>query len=151
ADFQCPACATNNPLIEQAVEEYKDKLLFVYRNFPLPQHNWAELAARIGVAAYNQGKFMEMSSELYQNQSEWESSSNAEKLFLKYAESLRLDMDKFKKDLASSETKNLIEAQKQEASQAGINSTPTIFLNKVKIQPRSYNDLKQLIENELKK
>lgn len=151
ADFECPACATYNPLIKQAIEEYKEEMLFVYRNFPLPQHRNAETSARAAVAAYKQNKFMEMSSLLYQNQSEWANSNEADKIFKGYGEELKLDIEKFTKDYNSNETKNLIEQQKQEAYKAGINATPTFFLNGNQIQFGSYEELKQQIEKELNK
>src|SRR3989344_3171965 len=38
SDFQCPACRAYSSLLKQVKEEFDDKLLFVYRHFPLPNH-----------------------------------------------------------------------------------------------------------------
>ena len=37
ADFECPACARYYPIVKQLKEDYKDKMIFVYRYFPLRQ------------------------------------------------------------------------------------------------------------------
>ncbi len=43
ADLECPDCARANPLLKQAVEQYK--IPWVRHDFPLPQHDWSFQAA----------------------------------------------------------------------------------------------------------
>jgi protein-disulfide isomerase len=43
ADLECPDCARANPLVKQAVEQYK--IAWVRYDFPLPQHDWSFQAA----------------------------------------------------------------------------------------------------------
>jgi len=150
ADFQCPACAANYPIVKQILNEYKDKILFIYRNFPLPQHQNAEPAAYAAYAAYKQGKFLDMEDLLYENQSSWSEEQNAQNIFRQYAEQIGLDMTKYDQDVSSSETKKFIENQKLEAQTLGINSTPTFFVNKEQLQnTQGANSFKKAIENAL--
>src|SRR5581483_190972 len=80
ADFQCPACGQAHPALKQILEEYKGKVTFIYRHFPLPQHQNAILAAKASEAAGEQGKFWEMHDMLYEKQNEWSESNNAEEI-----------------------------------------------------------------------
>ena len=58
SDFQCPACAVYFPVVERLLKDYPDKVLFVYRHFPLTQiHKNANLAAYAAEASGKQEKF----------------------------------------------------------------------------------------------
>lgn len=147
SDFQCPACKAYVPFVEQLTEELDDQLMVVYRNFPLKNiHLQAELAAQAAHAAGLQGKFWEMHDMLFQNQEDWSQNPRAKQLFEEYAESLALDMNQFKQDLSSKETKGWVKGDYLDGLSHGINSTPTFFLNGQKLDnPSSYEAFKQLI------
>src|SRR6185369_17631925 len=95
-DFQCPACGTYYPMVKKINEEYGDKVLFVFRNFPLYTiHPNAGISAQAAEAAGLQGKYWEMYDLLFQKQDEWSSSNPAkavEEHFNGYAQSLGLDL-----------------------------------------------------------
>ncbi len=72
SDFQRPACGAYFPIVEQAHDEFGDKIAFVYRHFPLVNlHPYAEPMARAAEAAGKQGKFFEMYSLIFTNQTKW--------------------------------------------------------------------------------
>ena len=55
-DYQCPSCATWSTYIKDSViAKYGDKILFVFKNFPLPIHKNAPAAAQAVEAAGLQG------------------------------------------------------------------------------------------------
>lgn len=145
SDFQCPACASFYSLLKPLDQELGDKVLFVYRHFPLSQHQNARLAAQAVEAAGKQEKFWEMQGLLFENQNKWAEETGAGETFLEYAKSLGLDLEKFKTDFNSEEIKQKIESDYQSGISAGVNSTPTFYLNGEKIQPRNYQELKDLI------
>lgn len=151
SDFQCPACAAYHPFVKQLMNEESDKILFVYRFFPLQQHKYGMLSAQIAYSAGLQGKFGQMQDLLFENQTKWAESDNANDIFLSYAKSLNLDMNKFGEDLKSDQTKNVITDSYNGGVSLGINSTPTFFLNSTMIQFRNYDELKKLVENKLNK
>jgi protein-disulfide isomerase len=101
SDFQCPACGAYYPLLKALVEEFGSEIRFVYRHFPLAQHQHAELAGRAAEAAGKQGKFWEMHDLIFENQQSWTNLRNSEEVFTHYAVQLDLDMEKFKADLDS--------------------------------------------------
>src|SRR3989344_5854565 len=153
ADFQCPACAAYQFFVNQLLIDFKDKIYFVYRFFPLIQtHKNAMLSSQAAYAAHLQGKFWEMDNLLYARQKSWENSLDAKEIFIDYAKTLKLDIEKFQADLESDEGKKIINEQYSQGVNIGINSTPTFFLNGVKIEnPRNYDDFKKLIDDEINK
>jgi protein-disulfide isomerase len=56
------------PTVDALLEKYEGKILFAYRHYPLPQHEFAKLAAAAAEAAGEQGKFWEMYRYLFANQ-----------------------------------------------------------------------------------
>ncbi len=147
SDFQCPACGAYYPTIEKVFEEYKDRLSFTYRHFPLPQHKNALFASYASEAAGNQGKFWEMHNIIFEHQSDWSEETSAEKIFEGYAKDIGLDISLFKTDTKSVVTKNNVSHDKETGLSAGVNSTPSFYLNGKKMQnPRGYEEFKALIE-----
>ncbi len=153
-DFQCPFCATAAPAVKQIREEYKanSDFSFVFRNFPLPQHQYAKLTAQAAEAAGAQGKYWEMLDVIYEKQNEWVGSSNTLETLVKYATDLGLDVPKFRDDVTHNRYTQQIETDLTDAGAIGVNSTPTFYLNGEKLNTTSdYNTLKQKIDEALKK
>ncbi len=152
ADFQCPACAAYHPLVKQLLVEFPKDIYFVYRFFPLTNiHQNAMLASQAGFAANLQGKFWQMHDLLYENQKSWATENNAMDIFVSYAAKISLDVDKFKKDVNSDETKKFVNDELNQGIGIGVNSTPTFFLNGKQIQnPNSYDEFKKLVQNQIK-
>lgn len=148
-DFQCPPCGYYSPIVNKVAYDFSDKIVFVYRHFPLKSiHQNAELAALASEAAGKQGKFWEMHDLIYENQKEWSEKPNAETFFLKYAQSLNLDINQFKKDIASKELKEKVIADFNSGTKSGVNGTPTFFLNGKKTPyPKDYDEFKKLVQD----
>ncbi len=152
ADFQCPACAAINPLINRVFEEYKGKANLVFRFFPLRTiHKNALISGQAAYAAHKLGKFGEMKDLLYDHQTEWENLGDPKQVFEGYASSLGLDVNKFRSVMNSDEAKNAVLAGENEAIGLGLNSTPTLFIGIKKFSPAGYEDFKKLIDEELGK
>ncbi len=152
ADFQCPACKAYEPIMTQLEGNYSDRVQFVYRYFPLTQvHPNAEVAAYAAEAAGRQGKFWEMHDKLYDGQDSWASERDPEVVFEQYAKDLNLNLDQFKKDETSSDVKARVQSDMDAGTAAGINATPTFYLNGQYLQePQSYDDFKAALDNALK-
>lgn len=153
ADFQCPGCGAAYPLLKQLTDDYKGKLLFVYRFMPLEQiHQHALLAAQASYAAYKQGKFWEMHDMLFAHQADWADVTDAQSIFVGYAKNLHLNTDQFTRDMLDANTVNYIKSQEQKGIAIGIQATPTIFLNGKQIEnANSYDDFKKLVDQALSK
>jgi protein-disulfide isomerase len=134
ADFQCPACAAFHPEMKKILSDYNGKIYFVYRHFPLPMHKNARGAAQAAEAAAAQGKFWPMYDQLFEKQSEWSEVANPTDLFASYAKNVKLDEEKFKKAVEESNGTATIQKGIDDGNKAGVNSTPTLFVNGKKVE-----------------
>jgi len=144
SDFQCPACGQFYPAVKQLTEKYKDSLFFVYRNEPLPIHAMALPAARAAEAAGLQGKYWEMHDALFTGQAQLSDAFIASK-----AAELGLTMQTFTTDTQSSAVQKIIDTDVSLGDSIGINATPTFYLNGIKLQLNTVNDLVTAVETEL--
>lgn len=64
-DFECEGCRAMFPVMERLREQYRDRVGFVVRYFPLPGHFNAERAARAVEAAAAQGRFEQMYRRMF--------------------------------------------------------------------------------------
>jgi protein-disulfide isomerase len=149
ADFQCPACYSYEPLVNQVLADNPTTVKLVFRHFPLTAiHPNALLAAKASEAAALQGKFWEMHDMIYAGQKDWSAGFSARDFFVKYAKELGLDEAKFTSDLASPAIEAKILAEYQEGVRLGVQGTPTFFLNGKKIQnPKSLEEFNALIQS----
>lgn len=150
-DFQCPACGIAYQIVTQIKEEYKDKVKFSFREFPLSAHKNGYISALVAESAGGQGKFWEMHDKLYENQKEWSDRNDAIKIFTTYAKEIGIDVDKFKKDVEDKKYDVRIQNDLNDGNMLRVNSTPTFFINgKMYTGVLNYDDFKGRIERELK-
>jgi predicted DsbA family dithiol-disulfide isomerase len=91
-----------------------------------------------------------MSEALYANQDDWAQGVDPKSVFVSYAEKLGMNTDKFLADMNSSEASKFVDASLNKATEMGLQSTPSFFINGKKIaSPNSYDELKKLIEDAL--
>src|SRR5439155_7092409 len=114
-DFQCPACRTLAGAINQLEQNYAPRLRVTFRHFPLVSHKHAREAALASEAAGLQGRFWQMHDLLYREQSVWSKAPEVRILFNAYAGMLGLNIDRFKKDMESEETKARVASDEQKA------------------------------------
>jgi len=131
-DFQCPSCGRAHPNVETLMDEYGDRVAFVFRNFPLTaNHPNAKAAAAAAEAAGLQGKYWEMHNLLFENQNSWSSLTATTRVdaFNGYANQLSLDIEKFKADYAAANVNDKINFDVALGKENGAAATPTFFLN----------------------
>lgn len=145
-DYQCPFCASAQPIVKQLLNDYSGKVNLVFRHFPLPQHQNALLAAEAAEAAGEQGKFFEMTDKLYENQKDWSENNNPLQLFVSYAQELKLNLEQFSSAVTTNKYHQKIMADKNDGLSLGINSTPTFFINGQKMNGFNPTDFKSLID-----
>lgn len=124
SDFQCPACKAAEPIVTTVLAQYKDKIKFVYRHYPLPSHEFGQIAAQAAEAAALQNKFWEYHDKLFEK-----SPDLSRENLIVLAKDLNLDMDKFSKDLDSETVKQKVADDQADGNRAGVNATPTFFIN----------------------
>lgn len=157
-DPECESCAAFAPVVKKMVTQYDGKVRLVVRYMPL--HPNSITAANFLEAAGEQGKYWEAQEILFKNQPEWgerhgappsAQPANIEALFEKYAKEAGLDVEKVKNAIKQNQFQAKIERDKRDGQTLGVRQTPTLFINGRKLPRLSENDLKALIEDELKK
>ncbi len=147
SDFQCPFCGavagTNEYLIERLkqsnpswiapVPKLKElaklgKIKYIFKDYPLPSHQFALKSAIAAQCAHEQNKFWEYHDLLFENQEEL-----SVKDLKKYAADLNLDTTKFDSCLDNNKYKLDIQKDQSAGSSLGVDGTPTFFINGKKI------------------
>jgi protein-disulfide isomerase len=129
SDFQCPYCRRGYETMEQIAKAYPNDVKVVFKHFPLPFHNEAEPASKAAWAAQQQGKFWEYHEELFKNQDKL-----GAEYYVELATNLKLDVEKFKKDMASEAAAKQIKADTELGQKNGIQGTPGFFVNGVAVK-----------------
>jgi protein-disulfide isomerase len=135
SDFECPFCAEYATWMTGLRAKYGDRVRFVFRNYPLADHEWALFAAQVAYAAHLQGAFWEM--------------HDLRPLFDSYAESLGLDIDRLHADADAQSTVDFINRQALEGKEAGVSHTPWLVIGGDSVLPRSLEQLERAIEERL--
>ncbi len=131
SDFQCPSCQAVEMSLKVILVRYPGKIYFVYKHFPLMGHKFSALAHQAAECAHEQGKFWEFHDRLYQDQMVWSSALDPLVIFLNYARDMKFNEERFARCLENAAVAERIRADKKEGQSAGVNSTPTFFVNGV--------------------
>lgn len=139
-DFQCPACFSYKPTVDEVMATYEGKVKLQFRHLPLSSiHPHAVAAARAAEAAGKQNKFWEMYEKLYDAQGwmSWsqDANANASGIFRGYAQQLGLNMEQYDTDVNGPEVMASINADRAEAEKLGFTGTPSFVLNGETFQP----------------
>lgn len=127
-DYECPSCGQLFWIIRDLQGELGDRLRIVYRHYPLSGiHPHAQEAAEAAEAAGAQSCFWDMHDLLFQHQS-----ALARKNLLEYADSLRLDVSRFRQELKSQMYDERVREDFRRGVQNGVYRTPGLFLNGVR-------------------
>lgn len=152
-DFQCPPCGYLHPILKRLEGEYATQLRVAFHHFPLTEmHKNAAEAARAAEAAALQGKFWQMHDMLFEKQSQWKDAAPARPIFLSYARTLGLDVQKFTQDIDSASVSTRVLNDEQGGAARGVTGTPTVFLNGREVPfeiATNYDKLRAVIESEL--
>jgi len=159
-DYQCPFCTQfflqTQP---QIVSNYVDagKVRMVFRNFPFlgPE---SIAAAQAAECAEDQNKLWPYHDALYQAKVNDEAKGGGENdgslnrtLFLKLAQDLNLNIADFTSCLDTNKYASLVSQEKAAAAAAGVNSTPSFFVNGTAIVgAEPYTAFQQAIDAALK-
>jgi protein-disulfide isomerase len=147
SDFQCPYCYVAVGQLDEVLKAYPENVRLIFKQFPLDTHSQAALAAAAAIAAHRQGKFWPMHDALFAHRRELSRLS-----ILALAANTGLDMKRFEADLDSPETKKAIASDVRDGDRAGVEGTPSIYINGQK-----YNGslelpaMRTVLDGELKK
>ncbi len=141
ADFQCRFCKQFFPIIRRLTVEYKDKIRFEFRDFPILGDNSVFLAES-GKCVNEQGKFFEFHDKIYTSKNK----VTKENLFY-ILNSIGVNIEKFNDCMQNRRYKKLVEDDLESGFRAGVKGTPTIFINGNKLDGVvPYSVLKKVVD-----
>ena len=143
SDFQCPFCSRFYSAIKDVLAAYPDKVRVVIKNFPLPFHPNARPAAKLAMAANEQGKFQGMMESLLTNGGDVSDAKIKE-----YAKTSGLDYDKLMADYKNKDAQweKQLGDDMQLATASDVRGTPTFYLNGHKTNARDLATFKTEID-----
>jgi protein-disulfide isomerase len=145
SDFQCPFCQQAFPTVQRILSSYGDRIKFVYRHYPLPNHPNAFPAAEASACAGAQGKFWEYHDRLFANPTQL-----ADADLKQHAAALGLDTAAFAACVDGHQMKAKIEQDFQEGEMAGVSGTPAFFINGRQLEgAQPFELFKRVIDEEL--
>ena len=148
-DLQCPFCAKAHRTLDRLIKKYGPKVKLVWKNFPMPFHNDARLAAQAARCAYDQGvgAMTKMVDAMFNQQTTLDLDS-----ILAMAKKNGLKVEDLKTCVATSKYAALIEQDIIQGQSLGIASTPTFYINgRLLNGAQPIEEFTALIEEELKK
>jgi protein-disulfide isomerase len=147
SDFQCPFCTRVQSTLRRVRETYKDKLRFVFLDFPLDMHPQARKAHEAAACAGEGGRFWEMYDRLFANQAKLAPADLSG-----HAAELGLDRAAFQACLDSGRHAATAEAGLEEGARHGVTGTPAFFINgRMVVGAQPYEAFAAVIEDELER
>jgi protein-disulfide isomerase len=145
SDFECPYCSKAAAKVEAILQAYPSDARLVYKQYPLPDHPNARMAAEAALAANAQNKFWLMHDKLFANSDKLSAAKIAE-----IAKDAGLDMARFQADWKSGKFKAAVDKDIADGDKATVSGTPTIFINGKRYNgPLEMAVLKPLLDSEL--
>jgi protein-disulfide isomerase len=145
SDFECPFCTRAADVTHKIRERYGDKVRVVFRQFPLPMHQQAHLAAQAALAAADQGKFWEFHDLLFANQR-----ALTRDALEGYAKQLNLNVASLKQALDKQTHKAAVDADLKLGDEVNVSGTPTLFINGKRVpNPTEFAPVAKLIDEAL--
>jgi protein-disulfide isomerase len=125
---------------------------FEYKNFAFISEA-SLLAAEAALCAADQGQFWPYHDTIFANQSLlFDEKTNARRALKQVAETLDLDAAAFDQCFNDREHRQDVERETEDGRAAGVDSTPTVFVNGIDLGlPESFELVQQVIEQELAK
>jgi protein-disulfide isomerase len=123
SDFQCPYCKAVQPVLKEVLRLYPNQVRLDFKHLPLEQHPLAAISAQAAFCGAQQGAFWQFHDAFFS------SDELTRELLDVTATKSGLNLDLFRKCLASSESRIAVNADLREAKRFGIDSTPTFLIN----------------------
>lgn len=160
SDFQCPYCYKFwVETFPQIKSEYIDKGLvkFVYRDFPIPSHVQAQMAAEstecvrgLSEESLKDENFFKMHDLVFEKIAEWAGNADAKTAFVSFGSSIGIDATALTACLDNGTYKSEVADDYTAGRSYGISGTPTFFINgKVILGAEDFEYFAQVIDSEL--
>ncbi|MFA5029143.1 MAG: thioredoxin domain-containing protein [Patescibacteria group bacterium] len=123
ADFQCPYCRDEFPIIREVSLKYKNDILYIYRQFPVFENSL--LLSQSTLCANEQGKFWQLHDKFFLYK--WQEVTGD--VIKNLARQAGLDLQKFDECIKSEKYREAVLQDASDAQKLGVSGTPTFFIN----------------------
>lgn len=148
-DPACGSCRAVYPFVKEIMEANPGRIRLIVRYAPF--HKGADDVVMLLEAARRQGKYRETLERLLAHQSDWVINHTARPdLAFKAIAGLGLDTRRLEEDMRAPQVRQLIEQDLRDAVALNVTGTPEFFINGKPLVPRSFDDLRSHIEQELR-
>ena len=149
SDLECPFCKAFHATAQQALDEYGDKVRWVYKHFPLSNiHPEATPAAEAAECVWEQKGdegFWAFADKVFEEQDRIGST-----LYREVAESLGMDIAKYDTCVSQRTYEDKVEQDYQQGLRAGVTGTPGSYVNGIPVKGAvPYATLKAAIDQAL--
>ncbi|MBV9482536.1 MAG: DsbA family protein [Acidobacteria bacterium] len=160
-DFECPYCSRmHQTLFPEILNEYGDRVLFVYKDYPLAEiHPWAIHAAVNAncLVTQNNDAYWDYADYLHANRKEVDAAQGGDgrarlldKLAMDEGQKHGLDTPKLE-GCIKAQKEDAVRASMKEADGLGVAATPTLFINGQKVDGAvPLEDLRAALDRALK-
>jgi len=124
SDFECPYCARGADTLNLVLEQYGDQISFVFRHYPLPFHQHANMAAQAASCAGDQGEFYAYHDLLFDN-----ANALTQEDLIQYARESGVNEKPFTACLTSQKHAETVARDLAAGQRLGVTGTPAFFVN----------------------
>jgi protein-disulfide isomerase len=143
-DYECPYCRRQDEVLRRALASYPDRVRVAWKHFPLPHHTGARALAEAAACAHAQGRFFAVHDAFLAAGGRLRAPE-----LTRVLGDARVDLDRYRADTEAGHCADAVDADLAEARALGVESSPTTFVNGVKLVGlRSLGELRALIEEE---
>jgi protein-disulfide isomerase len=131
-DFECPVCATFATVQMPTIREQlinTGKVMWRFRDYPLPIHQYSRFAAHAAQCAGAQGRYFEMSDQLFEHHQWAQTGKDPTSLFRSFAQAAGVEPKAYDACMAAGRYAQRIEFSRREGDSLLVNGTPTFFAN----------------------
>ena len=153
SDLQCPHCKEAQPVVDKLLAE-EPNAHFVFQQYPLPMHNWAEKAAGYAdcIGRTSKDAFWKFVQGTYDEQANI-TESNADEKLVAIADKSGVKGSDMTACAVKPDTKGRVQKSVQLGAAVGVTGTPTLFINGRRIANVAgtpYEILKGIVDFEAK-
>jgi protein-disulfide isomerase len=149
-DPACGTCRTFYPMVKQLMGEHPKQIRLVMRYAPF--HKGSDKVVAVLEAARRQGKFWQALEALLESQDDWASNHTAKiDLTWKYLSGVGLNTEQLAFDMTAPELQQAVAQDLSDANTLGVSQTPEYFVNGRPLPSFGFQQLKQLVADELAK
>ena len=133
SDFECPHCQEFSHALHAVMAANPESVRVCFKQYPLLAHPNATAAAVASIAAHRQDRFVEYHDLVFAHQVALSAAEDPTALLVSLANEVGLNQERFLEDANAESSRQHVEDDRNEGSQAGLTSTPTCFFNGIKM------------------